>query len=150
MGVDYDEYLASPEWQAKRRARLEMAFCWDSDAYSGESDPDAADDPHVSDDDADDPYVRDIDLSIPTRQSYRRGGPRCEVHWEQGRKIVERSPNLVGLGDRCRHRATQVHHKTYERLGDERMEDLVACCRSCHRAVEKQLARRKGKNPDAR
>lgn len=25
-----------------------------------------------------------------------------------------------------------VHHKTYERLGDERMSDLEVLCRTCH------------------
>ncbi len=28
-----------------------------------------------------------------------------------------------------------VHHKTYERLGEERMEDLAVLCRSCHGVV---------------
>lgn len=26
----------------------------------------------------------------------------------------------------------EVHHKTYERIGDERMEDLITLCESCH------------------
>jgi hypothetical protein len=26
-----------------------------------------------------------------------------------------------------------VHHKTYERLGDERMSDLIVLCRYCHK-----------------
>ncbi|MFA5636906.1 MAG: HNH endonuclease [Anaerovoracaceae bacterium] len=26
-----------------------------------------------------------------------------------------------------------IHHTTYERVGDERLEDLVAVCRHCHR-----------------
>src|SRR4051812_49177503 len=133
--VDYNEYLESPEWAEKRRQRL--AWAWDSDPYDQAPDPDSADDPCVSDDDGD-------------RSRRYREGPRCEVYWEQGRRIRERIPNLHGIGDRCRHRATQVHHKTYERLGHERMEDLAACCRSCHRAIEKQLAQQKGANPDAR
>jgi 5-methylcytosine-specific restriction endonuclease McrA len=29
-------------------------------------------------------------------------------------------------------RAVEVHHLTYERLGEERLTDLVALCRSCH------------------
>jgi len=34
------------------------------------------------------------------------------------------------------HDATlDVHHKTYENYGDERPEDLVVLCRSCHQKV---------------
>lgn len=36
----------------------------------------------------------------------------------------------------------EVHHLTYERLGNERMEDLVTMCRECH-------ARHHGLNPGA-
>lgn len=38
----------------------------------------------------------------------------------------------------------QLHHMTYERLGRERMSDLVALCRDCHRDVE-SLYRRSGR-----
>ena len=31
-----------------------------------------------------------------------------------------------------RKRATDAHHLTYERLGDERPEDLLAVCEPCH------------------
>jgi 5-methylcytosine-specific restriction endonuclease McrA len=27
----------------------------------------------------------------------------------------------------------EVHHKTYERLGEEELEDLVVLCHGCHR-----------------
>ena len=30
--------------------------------------------------------------------------------------------------------ASQVHHKTYERFGRERLDDLIAVCTSCHEA----------------
>lgn len=36
----------------------------------------------------------------------------------------ERCGRLTGL---------EVHHKTYDRLGAERMEDLAVLCRVCHR-----------------
>jgi len=32
-------------------------------------------------------------------------------------------------------RKLQVHHKTYDRLGKERAEDLMVMCRRCHRRV---------------
>lgn len=38
----------------------------------------------------------------------------------------------------------QLHHMTYERLGRERMSDLVALCRDCHSDVE-SLYRRSGR-----
>ena len=33
----------------------------------------------------------------------------------------------------CGGRAQQVHHKTYKRLGNERLSDLVALCDTCHK-----------------
>lgn len=32
----------------------------------------------------------------------------------------------------------QVHHYTYERLGDERLDDLVALCKACHKIADKE------------
>ena len=41
-------------------------------------------------------------------------------------------------GYKCAHcgasKPLDVHHKTYERVGRERMRDLVALCRECHEA----------------
>lgn len=38
-----------------------------------------------------------------------------------------------GICERCRKNPhTQTHHLTYERLGDERLEDLLGTCRPCH------------------
>lgn len=31
--------------------------------------------------------------------------------------------------------ATQTHHPNYNSVGQERPEDLIACCRRCHRHV---------------
>jgi hypothetical protein len=87
--MNYLEYLASPEWAAKRQACIDLA------------------------------------------------GGRCDVYWEE--VGLRRRPNIVGNGHRCRRAAFQAHHKTYERLGNELIEDLVACCGSCHRAIEMHL-----------
>lgn len=38
----------------------------------------------------------------------------------------------------------QLHHMTYDRLGRERMSDLIALCSKCHREVE-ALYRRSGR-----
>ena len=38
-----------------------------------------------------------------------------------------------GLCERCReHKAIHVHHLTYERVGEENLEDLQALCFDCH------------------
>lgn len=39
----------------------------------------------------------------------------------------------------------QLHHMTYDRLGRERLSDLVALCSKCHREVE-TLYRRAGRS----
>jgi hypothetical protein len=39
-----------------------------------------------------------------------------------------------GMCERCRERPHQeTHHLTYERVGDELLEDLLGVCRPCHR-----------------
>lgn len=61
--------------------------------------------------------------------------------WQKKRqKIMDRAD---GTCEDCGRRdATQVHHKTYERLGRERMGDLIAVCGGCHiqRHSDKELA----------
>ena len=37
-----------------------------------------------------------------------------------------------GKCERCGKKAVHVHHKTYERIGYELPEDLMALCKSCH------------------
>jgi len=49
-----------------------------------------------------------------------------------GRNICERCPvdsNEKAAGD------LHVHHRTYERLGEERIEDMEILCRGCHDKV---------------
>lgn len=29
----------------------------------------------------------------------------------------------------------QVHHRTYERMGNEQADDLICLCRDCHRKI---------------
>jgi len=52
-------------------------------------------------------------------------------HWKDVRRRFWSSK----LGQRCagcKGKPTQIHHRTYARLGDERLNDLVAVCRPCH------------------
>ena len=41
-----------------------------------------------------------------------------------------------GLCELCQdHEAREAHHTTYERIGEEKPDDLVALCRRCHQHV---------------
>lgn len=54
--------------------------------------------------------------------------------WARTRRLV-----LLRANHRCEKcgeaTARQVHHLTYEHLGDEPLEDLVAVCIPCHQAI---------------
>lgn len=54
------------------------------------------------------------------------------LEWDKKRQKV-----LMRDKFRCVHccatRALQVHHKTYARLYDELLEDLITLCKKCHR-----------------
>lgn len=73
--------------------------------------------------------------------------PRVKYHeymasreWRlKRRRILERAN---GMCERCGfNRATQVHHKTYARLGHEWDSDLQAICRGCHEYVSGETDR---------
>ena len=53
--------------------------------------------------------------------------------WKQKRTKVLAAAKGVCLG--CGRRARHVHHRTYERLGCEYDQDLVAVCHDCHRDI---------------
>jgi 5-methylcytosine-specific restriction endonuclease McrA len=41
-----------------------------------------------------------------------------------------------GLCELCgQHEAREAHHTTYERIGEERPDDMMALCRRCHQHV---------------
>lgn len=52
--------------------------------------------------------------------------------WQNLRKSVLHRDNELCI---CGKKATEVHHKTYERLGNEPLSDLVSLCRHCHQNV---------------
>lgn len=54
--------------------------------------------------------------------------------WKQKRlKVLNRAKFTC---ERCRkNQATQIHHKTYERVFKERLGDLQALCGDCHMEV---------------
>jgi len=53
----------------------------------------------------------------------------------------------TGARTRCPRTATEVHHLTYDRVGRERPEDLMAVCADCHRALHNRPARRELPRP---
>jgi len=93
--------------------------------------------------------------SEPNGSSRRNSGRNDRYHLEQQRKIEWRdryekylqSPEwkakrrLVfkrcgGVCEGCGEiRATEVHHLTYEHLGNELLWELAAACRDCHERV---------------
>lgn len=61
------------------------------------------------------------------------GRYRASREWALKRQAVLRRSG--GLCERCLARATQIHHTTYERIGEERLTDLMAVCAPCHAFV---------------
>jgi len=62
-------------------------------------------------------YLNSEEWHRISEQVRRRGHQRCE---------------------RCKwNPVSDVHHLTYERLGHERLSDLIALCRECHKATHK-------------
>lgn len=52
-------------------------------------------------------------------------------HWQATRAhAVDASDGRCALDSR--HKAENVHHRTYERRGRERLDDLIVLCKSCH------------------
>lgn len=53
--------------------------------------------------------------------------------------VLERDQNLC---QECKtNPAVEVHHKTYENLFNEKMEDLVSLCKDCHSNIHKEWDR---------
>lgn len=58
------------------------------------------------------------------------------AHWRETRARFWASRGGGCLCDAClERRATQVHHRTYKRIGRERLKDLAAVCDRCHREI---------------
>lgn len=56
--------------------------------------------------------------------------------WKKKRKqvlAVYKNPNCVV----CSRKGVHIHHRTYKRLGGERLNDLIPLCPSCHRLFHK-------------
>lgn len=64
-------------------------------------------------------------------------GYLSSAEWRERRRLV-----LDRAGGQCEGcgltKATQVHHLTYERVGNEMLFDLVSVCESCHNAIHRK------------
>jgi len=71
----------------------------------------------------------------------RAFNPRSAYHWylrttfwQERRQHVFKRNNYVC--ERCnQRRATDIHHKTYARVFNEHLTDLMALCRQCHATI---------------
>jgi hypothetical protein len=78
-------------------------------------------------------------------------------HWQAFRKqVLESQKERLGYNccEKCddpqsdtRETALHLHHLTYERLGEERFEDVTIICRACH---DKEHGRGAANKPDPR
>lgn len=75
-------------------------------------------------------------LGHPTYEAYLQS-----AHWKQFKKAYETSGASVRCAA-CGSSHFQLHHRTYERLGQELIGDVVPLCETHHEAVHKWLAYR--------
>lgn len=68
-------------------------------------------------------YLKSKDWKIKCQETKERDGNRCQTCL---------SADELG-----------VHHKTYERFGNELPEDLITLCRECHAAITDSIRRRR-------
>jgi 5-methylcytosine-specific restriction endonuclease McrA len=54
-------------------------------------------------------------------------------NWKRKRRLVFRKKGRVCFV--CGGRAWNVHHKNYNRLGNERLSDLEPVCELCHKRI---------------
>ncbi len=74
-------------------------------------------------------------MATATQHSQRYVDYLKSAQWK-----LKRSHALFAAHGRCVHcrkvPPTEVHHVTYERLGNERPSDLVALCHECHEKAD--------------
>ena len=70
---------------------------------------------------------------------FKPGNPEYEryIHSSQWRQTADKRLEVDGhICCVCGGKATDVHHLTYDRFGNEAMDDLVSLCRKCHGQAE--------------
>lgn len=68
-------------------------------------------------------------------------------HWEQLRVRVAKEYNYTcnGCGEYIPN-AFEIHHLTYKRVGNEKIDDLVCLCRTCHQKETNRIKAQKEEN----
>lgn len=61
-------------------------------------------------------YLKSPSWDRKRRKVLKRDEYRCQLNYSHTGKL-------------------HVHHKTYERIGKERLSDLITLCESCHRLI---------------
>src|SRR4051812_45867037 len=56
--------------------------------------------------------------------------------WQQRRRFLIAIAGYRCMVCNCRG-VLQLHHRTYERIGDEALGDLIVICKSCHEAFHR-------------
>lgn len=70
---------------------------------------------------------------------YKKGNPAYDkyIHSAGWRRKAGQRLEMDGhVCQVCGREATEVHHLTYDRFGNEEMNDLVSLCRECHKKAE--------------
>ena len=70
---------------------------------------------------------------------YKKGNPAYDryIHSAGWRRKASQRLEMDGhVCQVCGREATEVHHLTYDRFGNEEMNDLVSLCRKCHNKAE--------------
>lgn len=93
----------------------------------------------------------DIGQIVPVRKRLKKRDYYSYIRseaWQEKRRLFYRKSKRVGKCAAClaTDKPLDLHHKTYKRLGIERLGDLELLCRDCHTAVhdKHKLARGKG------
>lgn len=62
-------------------------------------------------------------------------------HWNQVKRRFYRRLNHKHQCEACKSRKRlNLHHKTYERIGREKLSDLCLLCHSCHKRVHQEYS----------
>lgn len=78
-------------------------------------------------------YLRSPEWKARRKACLERYGYRCQARYLNSQSVV---PVLGVMGWQCERRATQAHHLTYARFGNEHEDDLLPLCKTCHDLVE--------------
>ena len=81
------------------------------------------------------PPGEDTPYTLLIRQDWETWYPKYlgSAVWQAKRERVLRRDNWTC--QECNHVAQEVHHLTYENIGNEAMADLVSLCHRCHRRL---------------